>query len=80
MRVVAALVLIVLAQLGLVAAAGAQGGAAGADGIVDVDPGPHARGEAKHPLLVRSYGRRSDGQPQVATAQPVAYAPDLIRA
>ena len=66
----AALLLIVLAQAGLVASVGAQGGAAGGDGIVDADPGPHGQGEARHPLLIKSHAGQRGAEPQIASAIP----------
>ena len=79
-RIIAVLLLIVLAQAGLAAAVSAQGGTAGGDGIVDVDPGPHGQGEAKHPLLLQTRGWRSDNQPLVAAAGPIGYTPPRIQA
>ena len=76
----AALLLIVLAQAGLVASVGAQGGAAGGDGIVDADPGPHGQGEARHPLLIKSHAGQRGAEPQIASAIPGGYTPAQIQA
>ncbi|HET7034411.1 MAG TPA: S53 family peptidase [Thermomicrobiaceae bacterium] len=79
-RILAALGLILLTQLGLVAVAGAQGGGPNADGIVDVDPGPHGQGEARHPLLLKTHARQRGAAPQIASAIPSGYTPAQIQA
>ncbi len=76
-RIILVLALAVAALPFLLGGSSAVAGAG--NGVLAVDPGPHQRGVAHHPLYLKVFGQDQKGRPIITNTTPKGYTPDHVR-